>query len=260
LLIGISIFSLEQVWAAEVCVPEYRPISGKYLVSRQEAEPLALSATERSTVMSAWQEYGEKIASRQQEFALEKAGLIDHLNGRPANREEADIAALRMLAALEQIARMGVDWQRALSGNISIGRMSTLAGAHRKSFRNAGRTRCGMTDSRLGIPLLRYDLNSREKALIALGEDELRTLNQFSKNNARLRDEYRALVDQLDDELARREPNSAKLDSLLKLMMINIRQDTINAFDSYFYGDAHIFTPERMAQLRAYWDKHKKNK
>jgi hypothetical protein len=257
LIFGVGCFVSGMVWAADVCVPEYRPLSGKYLLSAEEAAPLKLSPAERGTVLSTWQEYGEKTTVLRQDFEFQRAELVNKLKVFPASREEADSAALKMLLTLEEIARKGADWQRALSVNVSVGHMSSLAMAHRKKRNDVSRNACAAAASRLGLPLLRYDLNSREKTLLGLSEEEQENFRQFTNINLRLRDGYRSLADQLDRELSRREPDSKKLENLLGLLMINVRQDVTNALDSYFYGEANFFTPERMVKLRKYWDKHR---
>jgi hypothetical protein len=257
LISGVCCIVSGMAWAADVCVPEYRPLSGKYLLSAEEAAALKLSPAERGTIVSTWQEHGEKMTSLRQDFEFQRAELVNKLKMFPASREEADIAALKMLLTLEEIARKSADWQRALSVNISVGHMSSLATAHRKKRNDASRNVCGAAASRLSIPLLRYDLNSREKALLSLSEEEQENLEQFTKINLRLRDGYRSLVDQLDRELSQREPDSNKLETLLGLLMINMRQDVTTALDSYFYGEANFFTSERMVKLRKSWDKHR---
>jgi hypothetical protein len=241
----------------DICVPEYAPLSGKYLVSADDAALLKLSAAERGTILSTWQEYGEKVAPLYRDFELQRTELLGLLSSSPVNRAVVDAAASKILESLDEIARKNTDWQRAISVNISIGHMSSLATARLKSHKHEVRTVCATRESRLKVPLLRYDLNSGEKALIALTEDEQQYLDQFFKRNAMLRDEYRSLVAQLDRELSRREPESRKLDNYLGLLALNARQDTTNAIDCYFYAEANIFTPERMGKLRKYWDKHK---
>jgi hypothetical protein len=248
------------VQAGDACVPEYAPMSGKYLVNADEVTSLKLSASERGTVFSSWQEYGEKAAPLYQDFEFQRAELLGRLSAYPVSREVADTAAYEMLVTLDKIARMNTDWQRALSVNISVGHMSSLATARQKGRKHLKRKLCGTQESRLQVPLLRFGLNGREKVLIALTEEEQSYLDQFSKRNAVLRDEYRSLVAQLDRELSQREPESGKLENLLGLLSLNVRQDMTNALDCYFYAEANIFTPERMGQLRKYWDKHKKKK
>jgi hypothetical protein len=257
---GILCLIPSAAWAADVCIPEYQPMAGRYLISAEEAAPLKLSPAERGTVLSTWQEYGEKMLSLHRDFESRREELLGKLSVTPANREEADTLAAAMFAALEESARKGVDWQRALARNVSIGRMSSLAVAHQKGRSRVASFRCGPSASRVNIPLFRYDLNSNEKVLIGLTEEEQANLDQFVKINLRLRDGYRSLVLQLDQELSRREPESGKLETLLGLLALNNRQDMTNALDGYFYAEVNIFTPERMAKLRKHWDKHKRKK
>jgi hypothetical protein len=259
-LTGACCFVSGLVWAMDICVPEYRPLSGKYLVSAEEAAALKLSPAERGTVLSTWQEYGEKMASLRQDFEFQRAELLGKLNLLPASREEADAAAVKMLLTLEEIARKNGDWQRALSVNISVGHMSSLATAHRKGHNHSARNVCGGMASRIGIPLLRHNLNSREKSVIGLTEEEQANLTLFLKHNCSLREEYASLVGQLDQELSRREPESKRLETLLGLLAINIRQDVTNALDSYFYSEVNVFTPQRMLKLRDLWNKRGKKK
>jgi hypothetical protein len=245
------------VWAADVCVPEYRPLSGKYLLSSEESASIKLSPAERGTILSTWHEYGEKTASLYRDFEFQRAELISKLIAFPASREGADAAAVKMLSTLEEIAGKNVDWQRALSMNISVGHLNSLAVAHQKGQRGSGHPSCGLLTSRLDIPLFRHDLNGREKVIIGLTEEEQANLDLFIKHNISLRDEYRSLVRQLDAELSRREPESKRLETLLGLLAINMRQDVTNALDGYFYGEVNFFTPERTLKLRKYWDKHR---
>jgi hypothetical protein len=221
---------------------------------------LKLSAAERGTVLSTWQEYGEKAASLYRDFEFQRAELLGKLSTYPVSREVVDAVALEMLATLDEIARMNTDWQRALSVNISVGHMSSLATARQKGRKHSKQMLCGILESRLQVPLLRFGLNGREKVLVAVTEEEQSYLDQFFKRNAILHDEYRSLVAQLDRELSRREPENRKLENLLGLLSLNVRQDTTNAIDCYFYAEANIFTSERMGKLRKYWDKHKSKK
>lgn len=246
-----------RVWAAGVCVPEYAPLSGKYLVSADEAASLKLSAGERGTILTTWQEYGEKAGPLYRDFEFQRQELLGRLSSPVLSRQAVDATAIKMLTTLEEIARINTDWQRALSMNISVGHMSSLATAHRKAGRRGARNTCGLNENRIKIPLLRYELNSSEKVLIGLTEEEQVYLGQFFKHNARLRDEYRSLTIQLDQEVSRREPDNKRLETLLGLLALNVRQDTTNAIDCYFYAEANIFTVERMGKLRKYWDKHK---
>jgi hypothetical protein len=243
--------------AADVCVPEYAPMSGIYLVNADEAASLKLTAAERGTILSTWQAYGEKVAPLYRDFELQRAELLGKLSAYPVSREVVDAVAAKMLESLAEIARMNTDWQRALSVNISVGHMSSLATVRQKGRQHSARNLCGIRESRLKVPLLRFNLNSREKVLITLTEEEQLYLDQFFKHNALLRDEYRSLVAQLDHEISRREPESRKLENLLGLLALNARQDATNAIDCYFYAEANIFTPERMGKLRKYWDKQR---
>ena len=233
--------------AAE-CPVGYEPVTAAFLAQADDVKKMELSVSDRSLTEEKSAAFRSKEDALHAEFQNKAAELTMMLAEDSPDRSKADVLSARLVDIIKELNDLRVTYAMAMADLFKAGNLGKISPRppHRDS-------RC---DGSLAIPAMRRSLTGGEQEIIGMTEDEMKYLKDFERREAFFRTEQQDLRSRLNRALRSRDIDRAAIDSLLEKLNMSVRQQVTNRLDRYFYADHVLFSPERMAKLNAFYEKH----
>ena len=235
--------------AAE-CSVGYEPLTPAFLAQAEDVERMDLSGADKVMAANKSSEFQSGQKALQDEFRDKSAELALLLSEDSPDRSKADVLVARLVDVMKELGDLRVTY--------AVGMVDLFKAGNARKVRTRPPHRDARCDGAITVPVMRRTLTDQEKVIIGVTEDEEKYLKDFQRREAYFRTEQQELRSRLDRALRAKEIDQAMTHSLLEELAASVRQQATNRLDRYFYAEQVLFSPDRMAKLDAFHEKHKK--
>jgi hypothetical protein len=235
--------------AAE-CPVGYEPVTAAFLAQADDVKRMELSASDKASTEEKSSVFRGKEEALHSEFRNKAAELTMMLSGDAPDRSKADVLAVRLVDIIKELNDLRVTYAFEMADLFKAGNLRKVSA--RLPRRDP---RC---DGSLAIPSMRRSLTGKEREIIGMTEDEMKYLKDFERREDYFRTEQEDMRSRLTRALRARDMDRTAIGLILEKLNASVHQQVTNRLDRFFYADQVLFSPERMAKLNTFDEKHKK--